>query len=196
MIVLEDLCVNGFTALRAPDDYETSEMIFHRLAVFACCELLAYARSQSRGGKFNFLAFISLLVQERRLFRLRRLRLPHARLASRDILQTQLESFKEPDGAECMTRRSLIAKRSTTGGRRLFTPSPGDFNALNHRDFALRNLLSRNIDGRICDVQFVSTDEEGEEHEAECGKNDFSPHIGSFSLFSLFPMPNMKNNQS
>lgn len=34
VIVLEDLSVTGFTSLHAPDDYETSKMIFHRLAVF------------------------------------------------------------------------------------------------------------------------------------------------------------------
>lgn len=35
VIVLEDLSVAGFTTLRAsPDDYETSKLIFERLAVF------------------------------------------------------------------------------------------------------------------------------------------------------------------
>lgn len=35
MIVLEDLSVDGFAMLKAsPDDYETSKLIFHRLAVF------------------------------------------------------------------------------------------------------------------------------------------------------------------
>lgn len=33
-IVLEDLSVNGFTTLHASDDYETSKLIFQRLAVF------------------------------------------------------------------------------------------------------------------------------------------------------------------
>lgn len=34
VIVLEDLSVNGFATLQRPDDYETSKMIFERLAVF------------------------------------------------------------------------------------------------------------------------------------------------------------------
>lgn len=34
VIVLEDLGVNSFTKLYAPDDYETTKMIFQRLAVF------------------------------------------------------------------------------------------------------------------------------------------------------------------
>jgi hypothetical protein len=33
-IVLEDLSKNGFKTLHAPKDYETSEMIFHRLAMY------------------------------------------------------------------------------------------------------------------------------------------------------------------
>lgn len=34
VIVLEDLSVTGFTTLHAIDDYQTSRMIFERLAVF------------------------------------------------------------------------------------------------------------------------------------------------------------------
>lgn len=62
VIVLEDLSVNGFATLHAPDDYETSEMIFQRLAVFhaASFYLLENVRkSVLFERKFNLLPFFS-----------------------------------------------------------------------------------------------------------------------------------------
>lgn len=55
----------------------------------------------------------------------------------------------------------MIAKCSERGQR---VYSPGGFNVLNHGDFFLRNMLFREIDGKNCDVQFVSTEKNIEEH--------------------------------
>lgn len=64
MIVLEDLSVNGFTTLHAPD-YETSKMIFQRLAVFhaASFYLLENVRkSISQETEILFFSTFSLLI--------------------------------------------------------------------------------------------------------------------------------------
>jgi Ecdysteroid kinase-like family len=94
VIVLEDLRANGFASLHVPDDYETSKMIFQRLAVFhaASFYLLENVRkSIALESKFDFhsafsfpisFSFTPTLIHHQhlgsRLFRLRLLRLPHA----------------------------------------------------------------------------------------------------------------------
>ena len=60
MIVLEDLSVNGFTTLNTiPDDYETSKLIFERLAVFhaASFYLLENVRKSILGESLFYFLF-------------------------------------------------------------------------------------------------------------------------------------------
>lgn len=106
VIVLEDLSVNGFKTLQAPEDYETSKLIFQRLAVFhaATFHLLENVRKSilQSGGEISF----SFLHKNtgRRLQQLQLLGLPHARVNSRVVLQTQLEDIQESVDGECMAR--------------------------------------------------------------------------------------------
>jgi hypothetical protein len=57
---------------------------------------------------------------------------------------------------EYLARVDKMIEKCSERGQRVFTPA-GGFNVLNHGDFFLRNMLFRSIDGKISDVQFVST---------------------------------------
>jgi Ecdysteroid kinase-like family len=50
-IVLEDLSINGFTTLHAPNDYETSCMIFHRLAMYHAASFYMTRKEVTIGKK-------------------------------------------------------------------------------------------------------------------------------------------------
>jgi hypothetical protein len=63
---------------------------------------------------------------------------------------------------EYIERVEDMIEKCSQRGRRTFSPAAGGFNVLNHGDFFPRNMLFREIDGKICDVQFVST-KNGEE---------------------------------
>lgn len=118
VIVLEDLNESGFISLHAPDDYETSKMIFHRLAVFhaATFYLMENVRKsilfQEEILFFFFFYFILFLRHfspfhlfpsaRNQFVKLRLFRLPYARLNSGIILQTQLEDFQEPHDGKRM----------------------------------------------------------------------------------------------
>lgn len=80
-----------------------------------------------------------------------------------------------------------MIEKCSMRGRNVFGPAAGGFNVLNHGDFFLRNMLFRDIDGKICDVQFVSTVKEEERRggESKREKNIFlissCSHIGFFT---------------
>lgn len=67
-------------------------------------------------------------------------------------------AWPELNRPEYLERIDGVIEKCSDRGRRVFEPTPGGFNVLNHGDFFLRNMLFRNIDGKICDVQFVSTE--------------------------------------
>lgn len=110
VIVLEDLGVNGFTKLYAPDDYETTKMIFQRLAVFHAASFylvenvrksILFEEEILFLSAFSFLFFVARDDKKgSRFFKLQLLRLPYARCHSRVVLQTQFESFQEPAGGK------------------------------------------------------------------------------------------------
>lgn len=68
-------------------------------------------------------------------------------------------AWPELNRPEFIERVDEVIAKCSERGRRVFSPSPGGFNVLNHGDFFLRNMLFRKIDGEICDVQFVSSEE-------------------------------------
>jgi Ecdysteroid kinase-like family len=101
-------------------------------------------------------------------------------------------AWPELNQPEFIDRIDEMIAKCTERGRRVYSPAAGGFNVLNHGDFFLRNMLFRDIDGKICDVQFVSTEEE-EECGSE-GRQHFSlPHILVPNV--LFHAEH-KNNQS
>lgn len=57
---------------------------------------------------------------------------------------------------EYIERIEDMIEKCSQRGRNAFSPVAGGFNVLNHGDFFLRNMLFREIDGKNCDVQFVS----------------------------------------
>ena len=68
-------------------------------------------------------------------------------------------AWPELNQPEYIERIDKMIEKCSERGQRVYSPSAGGFNVLNHGDFFLRNMLFRNIDGKICDVQFVSTSE-------------------------------------
>lgn len=102
------------------------------------------------------------------------------------------DAWPELNKPEYIDRIDAMIEKCSARGRRVFEPAAGGFNVLNHGDFVLRNMLFRNIDGEICDVQFVSTDKE-EENE-----NIFllSHFISALPSCVAILMVNIKNNQS
>lgn len=74
-------------------------------------------------------------------------------------------AWPELNKPEYIDRIDGVIEKCSERGRRVYGPAAGGFNVLNHGDFFLRNMLFRDIDGKICDVQFVSTEKgNGGEH--------------------------------
>lgn len=76
------------------------------------------------------------------------------------LLNNQWPELNKP---EYVARVDEMIEKCTERGKRVFTAqngaaSPGGFNwnVLNHGDFFMRNMLFREIDGRVSDVRFVS----------------------------------------
>jgi Ecdysteroid kinase-like family len=93
-------------------------------------------------------------------------------------------AWPELNKPEYIERVDGMIEKCSERGQRVYSPTAGGFNVLNHGDFFLRNMLFRNIDGKICDVQFVSTKKE---------RTFFFSRffVGSLRIF-LFPMQNIK----
>lgn len=69
---------------------------------------------------------------------------------------------------EFIERIDTMIEKCSERGKRVYTANEstlraGGFNVLNHGDFFLRNMLFHKIDGKICDVQFVSTEKKKKE---------------------------------
>lgn len=65
-------------------------------------------------------------------------------------------AWPELNKLEFIERVDEAIEKCSDRGRRVCSPAAGGFNVLNHGDFFLRNMLFRNTDGRIGDLQFVS----------------------------------------
>jgi len=68
-------------------------------------------------------------------------------------------AWPEMNESKYVKRVDEMIEKCTERGKRVFSISTSGFNCLNHGDFFMRNMLFRRaaVDGRICDVQFVST---------------------------------------
>lgn len=68
-------------------------------------------------------------------------------------------AWPEMNEVKYVKRVDEMIEKCTERGKRVFSISTSGFNCLNHGDFFMRNMLFRRaaVDGRICDVQFVST---------------------------------------
>lgn len=68
-------------------------------------------------------------------------------------------AWPEMNESRYVKRVDEMIVKCTERGKRVFSISTSGFNCLNHGDFFMRNMLFRRaaVDGRICDVQFVST---------------------------------------
>lgn len=74
-------------------------------------------------------------------------------------------AWPELNKPEFIERIDEAIAKCTERGRRVCSPAACGYNVLNHGDFVLRNMLFRQIDGRIGDVRFVSTERrKGREH--------------------------------
>jgi hypothetical protein len=71
-------------------------------------------------------------------------------------------SWPELNKPEYIERIDGMIEKCSARGQQVYTPAAGGFNVLNHGDFVLRNMLFRSIDGKICDVQFVSMERKGQ----------------------------------
>lgn len=70
-------------------------------------------------------------------------------------------AWPEMNDPKYVARVDDMIEKCTVRGKRVFSYSTSGFNCLNHGDFFMRNMLFRRaaaVDGRICDVQFVSTE--------------------------------------
>lgn len=105
-------------------------------------------------------------------------------------------AWPELNRPEYIEKIDGMIEKCSMRGRNVFGPAAGGFNVLNHGDFFLRNMLFRDIDGKICDVQFVSTVKEEERRGARAkGKRTFFLFLLAHISASLL-MLNIKNNQS
>lgn len=106
-IVLEDLSTARFKILQTPD-YETSKLIFHRLAMYHAASFYMIneqvrSESRERTGKKSLNWFtLSSLSTECRLLALQLLGLPHARLHSGSVLSSQSENISKTSGRQSM----------------------------------------------------------------------------------------------
>lgn len=93
--------------------------------------------------------------------------------------------WPELNRSEYIERIDEVIGKCSERGRKAFSLEAGGFNVLNHGDFFLRNMLFRKIDGKICDVQFVSSEE-----------RTFFFFQFSYCFQAIFFMLNIKYNQS
>lgn len=189
VIVLEDLSASGFATLQAPEDYATSKMIFERLAVFHAASFYRLenvrkslsatvetiiSSSFNQGadyGSYDYSVYHMPDSIQESFFR-HNLRIFKSLLAE--------DAWPELNKPEYIDRIDAMIEKCSARGRRVFEPAAGGFNVLNHGDFVLRNMLFRSIDGKICDVQFVST-------KKESRKRTFFFPRSSYRLFSMLP---------
>jgi Ecdysteroid kinase-like family len=70
------------------------------------------------------------------------------------LLNNQWPDLNKPEYIE---RVDEMIEKCTERGQRVFTAAPpGGYNVLNHGDFFMRNMLFREMDGKVSDVRFVS----------------------------------------
>lgn len=69
------------------------------------------------------------------------------------LLNNQWPELNKPEN---VARIDDVIQKCTQRGQKVFTKSPGGFNVLNHGDFFMRNMLFREIDGKVSDIRFVS----------------------------------------
>ncbi|CRL00980.1 CLUMA_CG014220, isoform A [Clunio marinus] len=145
VIVLEDLSVSGFTTLQVPEDYETSKLIFTRLAAFHAATFVLL-ENKNDFSNYNFSVYHMPDSIQESFFR-----------HNLDILKTLIleNAWPELNKPEYVDRIDEVIEKCSIRGKRAFTPTAGGFNVLNHGDFVLRNMLFQKIDGEIRDVQFL-----------------------------------------
>lgn len=68
------------------------------------------------------------------------------------------DAFPELNDPKYVKRVDEMIEKCTERGKLVFNCEASAYNCLQHGDFFMRNMLFRkSVDGKICDVQFVST---------------------------------------
>ncbi|CAO1366944.1 unnamed protein product [Diamesa hyperborea] len=145
VIVLEDISVNGYETLRLPKDYQTSKLIFQRLAKFHAASFCLV----DNGADFTSYNYSVYHMPE---------------FIQKCFFQHNLSVFKKLiventwpkfNTEQHLQRIDQVIEHCTERGKRIYSPGAGGFNVLNHGDFVMRNMLFQKSNDKISDVQFM-----------------------------------------
>lgn len=166
MIILEDLCADGYTVInKPPEDFDVSAKIVERLAKFHAANFFliedhvskSYVCIVSRSWSFeNILQKLECEYFDHNIYK----DPVTAEMLFGKSLGGFVEAVSEWEGYEkYVPHLDAFKNNYLSKVLKTFKPNRSEFgfNVLNHADFHIRNLLfKKGSDGKIEDIKFVS----------------------------------------